>query len=251
MATRAEIINEIKVDLGFPTIKVELDDSVWDALFSKSLRWFKAKKGLIACTTVPLQDGKNHYDWPAEAYAITDVILPRRTDISDILTLGFFDIIPAAMILGGSSAPAGLTIDSSAYVMTLQTLEMRRRIFSTEPDWYVIDYPEKKIVIAVRAANVVYSINTTPLHMIVFYKKHNVDVTDFLGRDEELFYRYMLAKAKIVLGTIRSKYSTYPTAGGSVTMDGDAMKQEGFAEIERLEIEIDDSQGNAGGIVVG
>lgn len=251
MATRQDIINEIKIDLGHPTIKVELDDVVWDVLFSKSLRWFKGKKGLIASTTIQLQDGRNHYDWPTGALAITDVILPRRTDISDLLTLGFFDIIPAAQILGGSSNPAGLTIDSSAYVMTLQTLEMRRRIFSSEPDWYVIDYPIKKIVIAVKASNVVYSINTAPLHMIVFYKKDDIDVTDFLGRDEEMFYRYMLAKAKVMLGTIRSKYSTYPTAGGSITMDGDALKQEGFAEIERLEIEIDDSQGNAGGIVVG
>lgn len=251
MATREEIVEEIKTDLGHPVVKVEIDDAVWDVLFRKAIRWFKAKKGLIATTTIALEDGKNQYDWPAEAYAITDVILPRRSDISDILSLGFFDIVPAAYVIGGSSVPAGTRIDISAYVMLLQSLEMRRRVFSSEPDWYILEHPIKKICIAVKASNVVYSVNTAPLYMIVHYKKNTIDVADFLGRDEELFYRYMLAKSKIMVGTIRSKYSTYPTAGGSITMDGEQLKSEGFQEIEKLEMEIDDSQGNAGGIVIG
>ena len=251
MVTREEIIKEIKADLGHPTIKVEIDEDVWDVLLAKTIRWFKAKKGLIATTTIPLIDGSNRYDWPVDAYAITDVILPRRSDINDIVSLGFFDIIPASYVIGGSSVPGGMRIDMSAYVMLLQSLEMRRRIFSSEPDWYVEDHPTRKIIIAIKASNVVYSVNTSPLHMIVKYKKTTLEVTDLLGRDEDLFYRYMLAKTKVMLGTIRSKFSTYPTAGGSVTMDGDSLKNEGFSALERLDIEIDDSQGNAGGIVIG
>ena len=251
MGTREDFINETKMDLGYPTVKVELDDTVWDALFSKTLRWFKAHKGLIATTTIPLVDGTISYDWPAEAYAITDVILPRRSDISDILSLGFFDLVPASYVIGGSSLPSGMRVDVSNYVQLLQSLEMRRRVFSSDPDWFVQDYPEKKIIITVNPTNIVYSYGGSALHMIVRYKKTTLDIPDLLGRDEEYAYRYFLAKSKIVLGAIRSKYSTYPTAGGSVTMDGEALKNEGFAEIERLEVELIDSQGNAGGILIG
>jgi hypothetical protein len=251
---QSEVIDDIKHELGHPTIRVELDTSVWDVIFRKAFRWFKAKKGFIKTSTVPLVDGQYDYDWPTDAYSITDVILPRRTDISDILSLGFFDIVPAAFVATASAAPtmqsAGtMRFDLSAYVQLLQGLEMRRRVFSAEPDW-IEDVPNRKITLTNRNP-VGFSIQNNPLWMVVYYKSETMALGDFHGRDEELIYRYCLARAKLVLGTTRAKYGSYPAAGGPISTDGEALKQEAYADLAQLDIEIDDSQGNIGGILQG
>ena len=251
---RSEVIEEIKSDLGYPTVKVEIDDVTWDKIFSKALRWYRAKKGHIVTTLVPLEVGRTEYDWPADAYAIQDVVLPYRSDVADILSLGFFDLVPAAYVLGGTSYPAGMQSGTmqasiSSYVQMLQMLEMRRRVFSSEPDYMVIDAPSKKIIITTK--NAANAPGTPVMSMVVFYKKENVDIPDLIGRDEYIIYKYCLAKAKGILGMIRRKYANYPAAGGAVSMDGADLIAESKEELEKLEEEIDGSQGNYGGIVVG
>ena len=254
-ATLTDLINELKSDLGYPTVKVDIDDTVWQFIYNKATRWFKAKKGLIKQTPIALQDGLFEYPYPTDAYSVVDVVVPRRTDISDILSLGFFDIVPAQFVATSSTFPsmqsAGtMRFDMSAYVQLLQSLEMRRRIFSGEPDWYDLPPAQRKIMLTNRNP-VGFSIQGNQLFMIVFYKTDTFLISDFVGRDEDLFYRYCLARSKLVLGTIRSKYSVYPAAGGSVSMDGGELKQEALAELQTLDEEISASQGNVGGIMQG
>jgi len=246
---QSEVIEDIKHELGHPTVRVELDSTVWDVIFRKAFRWFNAKKGFIKQQLEPLQEGKYEYDWPSSAFSIADVILPRRTDISDILTLGFFDLIPANYVISSTATPSGsIRYDLSSYVQLLQGLEMRRRVFSAEPDWQE-DVSNRKIILMNRSIG--FSIQGNALFMVVFYKSETIGLEDFFGRDEELFYRYCLARAKLVLGTTRAKYGSYPAAGGPISTDGDALKQEAYAELAQLDIEIDDSQGNVGGILQG
>jgi hypothetical protein len=250
--TVASIRDEIKIELGYPTVRVELDDTVFEAIVNKAWRWFKAKKGIIKRTPVQLQEGLTEYPWPSDCDALVDVVVPRRTDISDILSLGFFDIVPAQFVATASTFPsmqsAGtMRFDMSAYVQLLQSLEMRRRVFSGEPDWYE-DRTSRKIVLTNRNP-VGFSIDGNQLWMVVFYKTNSPTLTDIFGRDEDLFYRYCLAKSKIILGTIRSKFGSYPAAGGPIAMDGEALKTEGYADLAKLDEEIEGSQGNAGGIL--
>jgi hypothetical protein len=250
--TVASIRDEIKIELGYPTVRVELDDTVFEAIVNKAWRWFKAKKGIIKRAPIQLQEGLTEYPWPVDCDGLVDVVVPRRTDISDILSLGFFDIVPAQFVATASTFPsmqsAGtMRFDMSAYVQLLQSLEMRRRIFSGEPDWYE-DRTNKKIVLTNRNP-VGFSIDGNQLWMVAFYKTNSPALTDIFGRDEDLFYRYCLAKSKIILGTIRSKFGSYPAAGGPIAMDGEALKTEGYADLAKLDEEIDGSQGNAGGIL--
>jgi len=50
---------------------------------------------------------------------------------------------------------------------------------------------------------------------------------------------FSLAKAKQMLGEARSKYASgLPGPNGTVTLNGEALKQEGAAELERLEMEL-------------
>jgi hypothetical protein len=253
---RQELIDDIKSSLGAPVVHLEIDEAVWDKIINKAKRWFRAKKGFITQTLVDIQPNENEYDWPADATAIVDVIMPRRTDISDILSLGFFDIVPAQMLATANQYPSlhtagAIRFETSAYVQLLQSLEIRRRVFSADPGWTVMGPPIKKIYLTPRDILTSLGNSDTPAKMIVYYKKQDFDITDFIGRDEDLFYRYCEAKAKMVLGRIRSKYPTYPSAGGSITMDGSELIAEAKEELRDLEEEISESQGNAGGILVG
>jgi hypothetical protein len=49
---------------------------------------------------------------------------------------------------------------------------------------------------------------------------------------------YALAQCKLMLGQARSKFSQVAGPGGGTTLNGDALKAEGQAEIEKLEIEL-------------
>ena len=49
---------------------------------------------------------------------------------------------------------------------------------------------------------------------------------------------YTLAKCKYMLGEARSKFSTLPGAAGGVSLNGDALKAESVAEMEKLEQEL-------------
>ena len=46
---------------------------------------------------------------------------------------------------------------------------------------------------------------------------------------------YTLAVAKLMLGEARGKFNTIAGPQGGTTLNGDALKQEGQAEIDRLE----------------
>ena len=64
---------------------------------------------------------------------------------------------------------------------------------------------------------------------------------------------YAVAKAKVIIGEARSKFSQIAGPQGGSTLNGDAMKTEGLAELERLELEmtnlIDQSSGGYGFVI--
>ena len=49
---------------------------------------------------------------------------------------------------------------------------------------------------------------------------------------------YATAQAKVILGQARSMFSQIAGPQGGTTLNGDALKQEGAAEIERLELDM-------------
>jgi len=233
---------EIKVELGEPILEVELDDTVWPIIVERAKRWFKAKKGVLGCENMAIVPGKTVYDFPSNACAIIDVILPRRSDIQSLLSLGFFDIVPLNALNIGSATSAFNSY--SAYTQILQALETRRRIFGADPDWEVL-------------CNQLHLIGGSGLcagegtgYALIIYKKENWSTEELKDRDENLFFRYMLGQAKYFLGRIRSKYKSYPAAGGSIDTDGPELLQEAKEDFELLDVEISESQGPMG-IVIG
>ena len=232
--TLAEIKEDILAEFGHPVIDIELDECQWDSIFRNAKRWFKAKKGLLDCVNVTLVEGKTEYDFPANACVIVDAILPHRSDIQSLLSLGFFDIVPLnALNIGAVTSSFN---SYSSYVQILQALETRRRIFGADPSWDVIC---NKIQI-IGGSGVC---NGNAGTMLVIFVKEEFDLCDLKGRDENLIFRYIKNEATRFLGRIRGKYKSYPTAGGETVTDADDLLNDYKEVRERLDEEIADSQG--------
>lgn len=244
----SQLKQQIKIELGYPTISVEIDEAAWCVLFQRTLRWWKAKKGLIGFSVIPLIPGKTQYDPPAGSNSVIDVFLPIGFGgIQALYTQGILDtnLVPADFFGVGGYSRWGFTVSNSAYVQVLQYLEEARRVVSAEPVWEIID--GKITVIAGWSGKYTASQQE---YMLVSYKKEDVELTDITDhRDTDLVYRYSLALSKMLLGRIRSKYKSYPAAGGMIDTDGPELLEEGKAEMEKLEEEISDSQHPMGFLV--
>ena len=185
---------------------------------------------------VQVVEGITEYPIPANAWVVRDVILPSRSDVSSLLSLGFFDVVPLNSMNLGSITSAFNSY--SSYAQILMALETRKRIFDAEPDWFVVC---DKIHVAGMTSGGASASNFSG-KMLVFFTKKEWDIGELKDRDEDLFYRYALNEAKYVLGRIRGKYKDYPAAGGSVAMDADDLLSEYKDDKAALDEEIGESQ---------
>lgn len=235
--TEQEIKAQVLAELGAPVIAVELDESQWCTLFQKTLRWFKARKGLIGASIMPLIQGQIYYDFPANANSISDIYLPiSYGSLQNIFSQGILDtnLIPANFY--GSNTSIGFGMSNSAYLQVLQSLESTRRIISAEPTWDILN---GKIVVNNGWCNG----GSGGQYMLVMFALETFSVTDITDhRDVDLIYRYVEASAKKIVGRIRSKYKSYPAAGGMIDTDGPDLLEEAKADLEKLEEEISQSQ---------
>jgi hypothetical protein len=228
---------DILFEFGAPVVRVEIDDTQWSAIIRKTKKWFQAKKGVLDCTMMNLVDSQGDYAFPDNADAIIDIILPLKSDIQSLLSLGFFDIVPLNAMNIGSVTSAFNSY--SSYVQILQALSTRRRVFGAEPDWFI---QCNRIYLTSKSLGTDGSSGLAGSMMVVFKKK--VWTFDELDqRDEDLTFRFMQNEARYVLAKIRGKYKDYPAAGGNIGMDSDDLMNEYNAEKELLEEEISESQG--------
>jgi hypothetical protein len=242
--TEKELIQDLKIELGEPVVRVELDESQWDRVVKKSKRWFFAKKSVMACKTmrynanqdpIPFED----IDSVNGVYKILDVY----PDATDSGARGhdstYFELLPFGYPIWGSHDHVFGTFayNRTSYVFQVyESLERRRRMYGADMDWFVKeDHINGK------------TLHLTPQNRCrqfsVLYKPKVLPLQALEGRDAQLFFEWALAEAKEILGTIRSKYKDYPAAGGSISTDGPELLDQAKEAKERLTEEIADSQG--------
>ena len=234
-----EIKSQVLMELGHPVVDVEIDETQWCGVEKSTKRWFNARKGLIGFEIIPIYQNQREYDFPLNAESVLDVYLPfGMTDIQGLFSQGILetDLVPADVFR--SNRTTGFSVSASAYLQLLNSLETKKKIFSAEPTWEIMG---RKIIVT---GGINTSYNTpTGRSMLVSYRQKDFNIEDLLDhRDIDLFYRYFLARSKILLGRIRSKYKSYPSAGGTIDSDGPELLEEGKAEIELIEEEISNSQ---------
>ena len=225
--------------LGAPLLKVELTEEHLRDNISDARHWFAAKKGFKRFFKFDIQAAKNEYELPKDVDVVIDVVFSY--DPLDLTILAFPYWIPQEngqipySVFNVAGASGGIY---SNYVQVLQYIEQAKRVLSQESDW--------------RQEDRMLQIFPTPSKQgvaIVEYTSHTVVIQELSERDHELVKRYALAKAKEDLGRIRSKFDNYPTAQGTVTMDGAALLEEARNDYEKLDEEIALSAGPMGFLV--
>jgi hypothetical protein len=231
--TREELAPWIMRRLGAPVWKIEVcTDHVLDAV-EQAVRWFVAKKGVVKLFSMQMTSSQVEYDLDCEIDRVIDVIpTTQKMDLSMIFSPFTLleEKIPYDVFASGGSG--GLY---SSYVQALQYIETAKRILSADFEWYQIN---QKLFIAPPPAN--------SRQMIVWAKVNFTQIESLTERDHEMLKRYALAKAMQDLAWIRGKYTDYPSAQGTLSMNWDRLLDWADTELEKLNEEIMDSAGPMG-----
>lgn len=243
-----ELIDLTKRRLGEPQIRVELDSTQWDDVITFTKKWYLAKKGVIATKMMQLLTKMpkkfSEIDTQYGIDKIIDVYFGLDPAVQGMFYDCVFGVFTDGFPIMGSSifrTHAGL-VNSSRYAQLIMALEEKSRVYGAENDWFVVpggfdgddylvlDGPSNQTLLAL-------------IHYKPRFKPSEFMLEWLKPIDIELVTKYAYAEAKEILGHIRSKYPSYPTPGGEVTLNGGDLLQSAKEEKEKLDTEIADSQG--------
>ena len=226
--------------LGAPLLKIELtEEHLQDALMT-SLHWYAAKKGFIRQYNQQITGGVTQYPLEPHVDKVIEVVFPLSTYDLTPLTSPWGWAWPqenlgmplTGAIHGFAGAGASTSGIVSSFAQVQQYADMARRIFNGDLEWR----QEDRVLYIMPSGLQNYYPSA-----IVYYTSTMFTLLDLNERDHDLVKRFALAQAKLDLGRIRSKYSDFPTAQGSVGLDGATLLGEGQQEIDALNEELADS----------
>lgn len=220
--------NYILTNLGYPLVRIELTDqhlltAIIDAV-TKYHRYAAIDYDFIAVTDI----SSNPFNIPNKINkeVIVDVLFPR----------GFFDNLGAGIATGGFVGEfegaiipifnqGGLLdvlgkFNLATYYTYLQKLEDIKKIIGVDRFWEIVG---NQIHIFPKTAMIT--------SCGILYKGK---LTDSEIEEQDWIKEYALAKAKLMLGTVRSKFSGINAAGINIAADGENLKSEAREEINTL-----------------
>jgi hypothetical protein len=218
VATDADIIAFCKRTMGDTTVDVELTDDHYADAVEAAKDWYAMLMGQYKTTLISLAAGTTEYAVPTDCEYVVEVV----TDAADSsLSWGFPDIpVNLATLMptmgSGSRYLSDLTL-------TLQYLEMARRVTARDQDW---QYDPVRRVLAVTPPDGGAS------RARVWYMTSAVDVSLLKRYEYGLVRDFAKAHCMEVLSNIRSKYAEMPGAAGGFTMNGDLLSSNA-AELKR------------------
>lgn len=230
MAERDKLISEIERRLGGSMVDVELDREDYDLCIDKALAKYRQRssrsveESFIVLDLVP---GESRYLLPTEVQEVR--VVYRR--VAGGLSTSGQDIEPFeagflnTYLLNSAKAGGLLTFELySDYRKLLGTMFGAHMMFN----WY----PQRRELLLHRN---VRAEDSVILH-VYMHRPEEYLLDDPYGAP--WLKDYSLAQAKLILGQARSKFAQITGPGGGTTLNGDALKQEAMAEIEKLELEL-------------
>jgi hypothetical protein len=238
------VFDYVNVSLGGGMVDVELDPIHYETALNKALGKFRQRsdnsveESYLFLTTVKDQ---NEYTLPNEVIEVRKLyrrsIGSRNGGGSGGSTFEPFNMAYTNTYLLSGSKMGGL----ATYDMFAQHQELVGRMFGSfiEFKW---NTTTKKLTLLQRPAEgeniLLYAYNYRPDEQLL---------ADYLAA--QWIKDYTLASCKYMLGEARSKFATIAGPAGGSTLNGDALKSEAQAEMEKLENEV--SMAVAGGVGYG
>jgi hypothetical protein len=243
---REELVNELQLRLADGIVDVELDRAHYDIAIDKSLALYRqlsagaVEESALFLTT---QEGVTEYTLPDEVMEVRR--LYRKgvgTNSGGGTNFDPFDVAFNNMYLLQAGQMGGLAV----FDAFSQYKEVLGRVFGSEYNFlWNRNTKQLKILRNVRHEEeiAVGIYNFIPESILL----KDIYAANWLAA-------YALAQSKMMLGEARSKYASgLPGAGGNIQLNGDALKQEAIAEMDKgRESLFQKEEGNAPlGFVIG
>jgi len=226
-SSREDLIRELQLRLADGIVDVELDREHYDVAIDKALALYRqlssgsVEESIIFIETI---DGQQDYTLPDEVMEVRRIY--RRgigTNSGGGTNFDPFDVAFNNMYMLQAGQIGGLAV-FDAFAQYKETIG---RVFGSEYNFiWNKNTKNLKIMRNIRHEEdiAVGVYNFVPESILL----KDVSASPWLAA-------YSLAQSKLMLGEARSKYqSGLPGAGGTVTLNGDALKAEGQSEIESL-----------------
>lgn len=242
--TRAEAIVWLKRHLGGGVVVLELCQEHFEDAFADAIRWYIGRKGIKRRAVQNVTAGIQEYLMPSDCDEVLEVWFPgvQIDIIAAVNPYAFIDIDQLPVAYQSITGVPGGSFYGTLHQI-LAHAETARRVVGSEPAWEffkdnnvlhlaprnqrggiaIVRYASTRLV-----ADDPESPSTTPVN----------DFRRIHFRHRELILRYALARTKERLGRVRGKYTEFPSAGGSKTLDGDALLTEAREETEKLNEEL-------------
>lgn len=232
-AVRQKLIREIKLSLGDGMIDLEADPAHYDLAIDKALDRYRTRsKNSVEESFIFLevQPETATYSLPNEVLEVRDVY--RRGASGNTAGGTFFDPFSASITnsIYGIPYASGTSGDLATYDFALQYQELVGRMFGLEI-MYTWNKVNKKISFHRKFA--------APEQILLWcynYRPESILLTSY---DSKQWIRdYSIAASKFMIGEARGFISAIPGPGGGVSLNGDALKSDALAEMQRLEEEV-------------
>jgi hypothetical protein len=220
--TQANIIQYVKVMLGFPVIDVELEKSQFEVIIEQVLGIYGTYKSVEKRSTISILSGQQNYDLTAAQVGKGIIDVNRPDPIGDDISLTDFDIFDYHTKFIPSLDPADF------YAERLYYKEIKRSA-GVDFDWEVVYDPDD--------GTAVLYISPEPDEAFTLDYIYVVDpsLTQIPASDDDFIKDYVLAMCKQVLGRILRKHKGVRGAEGQIELDGPELIQEGTEERRGLD----------------
>jgi len=252
--TKVELSEKIKRRLGFPMVKVELDESqIHDQIDYSRAKWIKWAVGNATQEvffTMLLSAGQNFYDLPV---GVTEVIGYESTGTSSgINTLFTVDnFLYNQGMYQALYSTSGYTLLS--YHIARDFLDTVRRYTPDKYNWKYHKYTNQLEIHPAPSTGNSLTVTDDDGESVTVDSPGYILIRSFMiegstydswstGDSDTNFFEnlwildYSTALCKIILGTIRNKFANFSSIGNvGISLDGTDMISEGKEEKEKLD----------------
>lgn len=228
-----DITDYVLTMLGAPVVRVELDQQQLNVCVNQAVRrfveWCPAE--YYEYYTFKTVSGQSYYPMP-DAVRMVRQVSYRTQPRSNFFAADLQGSIPIEYF-----APGG---ERQGFMAGL--VDPIQPFWGRMGEWFLYKQYEETFN-RLSSANGGWEFHRNGRDIILYpapYGENDV-VVQYLSSDKDWDYahqfmqEYSLALAKIMLGRVRSKYSTLPSPGGGATLDGPSLLEEGNQEKSKLE----------------
>jgi len=235
--TRKEVIDYIKTLLGDGIVDVELDPIHYNTAIDRALAKYRQKSANSveeSFAFLTLEQDVNEYTLSSEVIEVRDVFrrsIGSRTGGGDGGSLFEpFNLAYSNTYLLSSSNMGGL----ATYYAFASYQKLVGKMFGSYIQ-FTWQPTTKKLTIQQRPRG--------EETVLLWLYNHRPDFSIFEDPYAGIWIKdYALAQCKIILGEAREKFQTIASPQGGTSLNGTALKQEGLAAIEKLELDVQNYQ---------